>query len=134
MTANHQLPPPTGPRYAALAWTSQKTLIPTVPLLLRAYSSLKKHIYCAIAQQWMYKKYTVLHGCIGICCHENAFTVLLPSNDCLCSFHYTGFQPLCHNMATGPKTKNDWHGKGQQQITTPQQSRTVSRKSGVGSQ
>jgi hypothetical protein len=43
-----------------------------------------------------HRKHRVISYCVIICCCRNVFTVPLPSNDRLYSFHYSGFQPSCH--------------------------------------
>jgi hypothetical protein len=35
---------------------------------------------------------------VFIRCHGNVFTMLLPNTGHICSLHYSGFQPLCHNI------------------------------------
>jgi hypothetical protein len=52
--------------------------------------------YTALAQQHL--NHRVLYSCFSICCRGNVFTFPLPKYDRLYSFHYSGFQPSCHNI------------------------------------
>jgi hypothetical protein len=82
-------------------WTTQKSPLRSGPILLYVDSLLWRSVYRTIAYQWPYLLVPIiwlsavmsLH-CVSICCCRNVFTVLLPSSDCLYSFH--GLQPSCH--------------------------------------
>jgi hypothetical protein len=38
----------------------------------------------------------ILYYCVTMCCRRDVFTVPLPNNDLLYSFHYSHFQTSCH--------------------------------------
>jgi hypothetical protein len=82
---------------------SRKYVLMYVPEIVTTIGSAQRNITQRVVQPtafaaWRtghgpHRKYRVLCCCISICCLGNVFTVTLPSNERLYSFHYSGFEP-----------------------------------------
>jgi hypothetical protein len=79
-------------------------LLVTPPLLGRDcwLSKLKSHYDRRPVGQRTHSRSVSIHCnlycCVSICCSGKVFTVPLPSNGRIHSYHYSGFQPLCHKL------------------------------------